>query len=208
MTADALSDLVLALVCAWIAARCLGGAHPRSGIGVAAVLIGLAAVLGVRRVSTWAPVNDAVRGAHQFASLVAAVGGFPLLAFSLHQPDSPLATRLAGAWWLVFVVAGTGVAAVVLGVKVWARVAPLLSCVWIGHAIFFKRAGAHRAKGAAGLACLLAAFAATLLMATPEQQLLGLFTRVQLLHYLMAVALWLLVQPPRSAAVPAAVPAR
>jgi hypothetical protein len=159
------------------------------------VLIGLAAVLGVLRFSTWAPFNEAVRGAHQFASLVAAVGAFPLLAFSLHQPDSPLATRRAGAWWLVFVVAGAGVAAVVLGVKVWARVAPLLSCVWIGHAVLFKRAGAHRALGAAGLACLLAAFAATLLMATPEQQLLGLFTRVQLLHYLMAVALCLLAWP-------------
>jgi hypothetical protein len=195
MTADALSDLALALVCAWIAARCLGGARPRAGIGVAAVLIGLAAVLGVLRFSTWAPFNEAVRGAHQFASLVAAVGAFPLLAFSLHQPDSPLATRRAGAWWLVFVVAGAGVAAVVLGVKVWARVAPLLSCVWIGHAVLFKRAGAHRALGAAGLACLLAAFAATLLMATPEQQLLGLFTRVQLLHYLMAVALCLLAWP-------------
>jgi hypothetical protein len=99
MTADALSDLVLALVCAGIAARCLGGARSRPGIGIAAVLIGLAAVLGVLRFSTWAPFNEAVRGAHQFASLVAAVGGFPLLAFSLHQPDSPLATRLAGAWW-------------------------------------------------------------------------------------------------------------
>ena len=46
MTADALSDLVLALVCAWIAARCLGGARPRSGIGVAAVL-GTAAGIAV-----------------------------------------------------------------------------------------------------------------------------------------------------------------
>jgi hypothetical protein len=208
MTADALSDLVLALVCAGIAARCLGGARSRPGIGIAAVLIGLAAVLGVLRFSTWAPFNEAVRGAHQFASLVAAVGGFPLLAFSLHQPDSPLATRLAGAWWLVFVVAGAGVAAVVLGVKVWARVAPLLSCIWIGHAVFFKRAGAHRAVGGAGLAFLLAAVAATLLMARPEQQLLGLFTRVQLLHYLMAVALWLLARAPRADAAAVVVPAR
>jgi hypothetical protein len=44
-------------------------------------------------------------------------------------------------------------------------------------------------------------------MAAPEQQLLGLFTRVQLLHYLMAVALWLLARAPRAdAAAVAALP--
>lgn len=65
MNPDALSDLVLLLVCAailWFHLR------QRPAVAVAAGLIGLAACLGVLRYSGWAEML----GPHRFTSLLAA----------------------------------------------------------------------------------------------------------------------------------------
>ena len=76
MNADALSDLVLLLVCGtivWFHRR------ERPALAVAAGLIGLAACLGVFRYSGWAEML----GPHRFTSLLAACAAFPLLASGL-----------------------------------------------------------------------------------------------------------------------------
>ena len=72
MNADALSDLVLLLVCAGIAWR---SKSARPAVAVASALIGAAAMLGVLRYSG-VPL---VWGPHRFASLLAACAAFLLL---------------------------------------------------------------------------------------------------------------------------------
>ena len=98
MNPDALSDLVLLLVCAaipWFHLR------QRPAVAVAAGLIGLAACLGVLRwYSGWAEML----GPHRFTSLLAACAAFPLLASGLRWPDAPLATRGAAVGRFVLVV--------------------------------------------------------------------------------------------------------
>lgn len=191
MTADAFSDLVLMAVCAVLAWRSLGREQPHAGIGVACVLIGAAALLGVFRFSEWDSINATVKGAHQFASLVAAVGAFPIWALSLAHPLSPITAKLAGAGWVSFVAAGLGVAVVVLGFKPWQQVVPLLCGLWIAHTVMVRWQGARRWRGVAGVLCLFGSFAAALLIPTPTTQVLGLFNKTQLLHYLLAAALLL-----------------
>jgi hypothetical protein len=149
MTPDAFSDLVLALTCAVLAHRCRGDG--RGGVAVACLLIGIAALLGMLRFSSWEPLATAVGGAHRFASLVAAVAGFPLLAFSLASPGGALARHAGGAWWLAFAVGGFGVAAWLLGFKVWAQLAPLASVAAIAWAVQRHGAGGRRWAGFAGV---------------------------------------------------------
>jgi hypothetical protein len=99
MNPDALSDLVLLLVCAavlWFHLR------QRPAVAMAAGLIGLAACLGVLRYSGWAEML----GPHRFTSLLAACAAFPLLASGLRWPDAPLATRGAAVGRFVLVVGG------------------------------------------------------------------------------------------------------
>jgi hypothetical protein len=69
-------------------------------------------------------------------------------------------------------------------------------------------AALRRPAAALGLARLRSLSKDAGWLALTEQQLLGLFTRVQLLHYLMAVALWLLARAPRADAAAVVVPAR
>jgi len=189
VTADAFSDLVLFAVCVWLAWQCLPAHVGRAGIGVACVLIGTAALLGVFRFSSWPDVSEAVRGAHQFAALVAAVGAFPIWAMSLAQPESAIAQRLAGAWWVTFVLAGVGVAVVVLGVKAWQQAVPLLCGLWIAYIVVTRRRGLQRWVGAAGVLCLMGTFGVALLVKVPEALVLGLVSKTQALHYLLAAAL-------------------
>lgn len=191
MTADAFSDLVLFAVCAWLARVSLPTARACAGLGIAYVLIGLAALLGVLRFSSWSLVSDLVQGAHQFASLAAAVGAFPILAYSLAYPDSALARRLSGAWWLTFVVGGMGVAFWILGVKSWAQVVPALCGLWIATTAVRRWQGRRKWLGVAGVGCLFASFAVVLLM-PPGTHGSGLLSRTQLLHYSLALALSLI----------------
>ena len=83
MTPDSFSDLALFLVCLGILHRCWWVQTDRAAIGLAGLLIGFAAALGVLRFSTWTEIGDLVKGVHQFASVLAAVAGFPMLALGI-----------------------------------------------------------------------------------------------------------------------------
>lgn len=90
MNGDALSDLILAFTCGWIAAREYG---KRPGIAIAVMIIGIAAVLGIFRFAgfEWA------FGPHAFSSTFAALAGTVLLAFSLNWPEDPIARNTIAA---------------------------------------------------------------------------------------------------------------
>ena len=193
MTADAFSDLVLFLVCAWLAYANFTQEEEPAGLGLTFVLIGLAAGLGVFRFSSFSGLSELVKGAHQFASLLSAVGAFPIWAFSLAYPESSLAKRLAGAWWLTFVVGGFGIAIWALGLKLWGQAIPALCGLWMVWTVLRGWRGRALWWGVAGLVCLFASFAATLLV-PPQVQVMGLLTKTQLLHYLLAAALVLLTK--------------
>ena len=128
MNLDALSDLVLLLVCAaivWFHLR------QRPALAVGAGLIGLAACLGVLRYSGWAEML----GPHRFASLLAACAAFPLLASGLRWPDAPLATRATAVGRFILVVGGVGIAATLAGATFWSQVVPGVSVLVIAWTV-------------------------------------------------------------------------
>ena len=180
MNADALSDLVLLLVCGvvvWFHRR------ERPALAVAAGLIGLAAGLGVLRYSGWAEML----GPHRFASLLAACAAFPLLAAGLRWPDAPLATRATAVGRFVLIGGGVGIALTLSGVTLWRDVVPGVSALVIAWTVVQQR----NAWGMAGTLALLGSFvvAAT---GKADSNYLGLFNAVQLMHYALALALALL----------------
>ena len=135
MNADALSDLVLLLVCAAVVWRDL---RTRPAIAVGAGLIGFAALLGVVRFSGVAMVY----GPHRFFSLLAACVAFSLLAAGLRWPDAAIAKRHAAIGRFVVVVGGLGVALTVLGVALWSQIVPGLSAVVIVWTALQQRSAA------------------------------------------------------------------
>ena len=180
MNADALSDLVLLLVCAailWFHLR------QRPAVAVAAGLIGLAACLGVLRYSGWAEML----GPHRFASLLAACAAFPLLAAGLRWPDAPLATRATAVGRFVLIVGGVGIALTLSNVALWRDVVPGVSALVIAWTVVQQR----NAWGMAGTLALLASFAVAA-TGKADSNYLGLFNTVQLMHYTLALALALL----------------
>lgn len=199
MTLDSLSDLVLALVCAGLIMQIRKYPKQCSSLGVVLFWIGLAAVFGVVRFSAWTAASGAVLGAHQFFSLFAAVGAFPLLALCLAYPQSPLAQRFIGGWWISFVAGGYGVAAVVLGFKLWGQIAPALSALAIITIVLFRYQAKQRLIGIIGTLFLLTGFGVNLGM-KPDMLIMGLVGKTQLLHYTLAIALILLTHPARSKA--------
>lgn len=181
MNLDALSDLVLLLVCAaivWFHLR------QRPALAVAAGLIGLAACLGVLRYSGWTEML----GPHRFASLLAACAAFPLLAAGLRWPDAPLATRATAVGRFVLVVGGVGVALTLAGVPLWRDLVPALSVLVIAWTVVQQR----NLWGMAGTLALVGSFvvAAT---GKADSNYLGLFNNVQLMHYTLALGLALLL---------------
>ena len=180
MNADALSDLVLLLVCGtivWFHRR------ERPALAVAAGLIGLAACLGVFRYSGWAEML----GPHRFASLLAACAAFPLLAAGLRWPDAPLATRATAVGRFVLIVGGVGIALTLSNVALWRDVVPGVSALVITWTVVQQR----NAWGMAGTLALLASFAVAA-TGKADSNYLGLFNTVQLMHYTLALALALL----------------
>lgn len=190
MTLDSFSELVLAMVCAWIIWRSLKAPQSFAGIGLAAALIGFAALLGLVKFSSFSEASEVVSGPHRFASLVAAVGAFPILAYSLAQPASPIAMRLAGAWRMTFVLAGFSVAIVALGFKLWGQIVPAVCALWIGYTVLFTTKKRSLLL-VLGWLSLLASFAVTLLI-KPDAIVVGVLSKPQLLHYFLALALILL----------------
>ncbi|MBK6558222.1 MAG: hypothetical protein IPG16_13800 [Comamonadaceae bacterium] len=179
MNPDALSDLVLLLVCAailWFHLR------QRPAVAVAAGLIGLAACLGVLRYSGWAEML----GPHRFTSLLAACAAFPLLASGLRWPDAPLATWRGGRAFCAGR-GGVGIVLTLAGLALWSQVVPGVCALVIAWTAVQQR----NTWGLAGTLALLGSFvvAAT---GKADSNYLGLFNTVQLMHYTLALALALL----------------
>lgn len=175
MNGNAASDLVLALVCGWVVATKMAR---QPGLGLAALLIGVAAALGVLRFSGL----EAVAGAHRFASLVAACAGFPLLAWAVRWPDDPIAATAAGASRAALLAGGIGVGATVLGLAAWGQGVAAISALVIVVTVLQRR----EAAGIAGASALVVALgAAATGKAAP-------FDATVVLHLGMAAALGLL----------------
>lgn len=104
MNADALSDLILALVCAYLgwSAGC-----QRAAWTGGMLILGIASTLGVLRFSEvpWA------LGPHKFMSVFSACVSFTLFAIALRWPFSPTSTRMAAAGRFIVLVGGFGVSA-------------------------------------------------------------------------------------------------
>lgn len=183
MNADALSDLVLLVVCAGVVWR---NRSARPAVAVASALIGAAALLGVLRFSG-VPL---VWGPHRFASLLAACAAFPMLAAGLRWADGALATRYAAVGRFVVVWGGVGVALTALGVNLWRDVVPGLSALLIVVTVVQQRS----AVGTLGALLLVGSFvvAAT---GKPDTLYLNQFNSTQALHYLLAAGLLLLAWP-------------
>ena len=194
MNPDALSDLVLLLVCATVAWRDL---RTRPAIAVGAGLIGLAALLGVLRFSGVAMVY----GPHRFFSLLAACVAFTLLAAGLRWPDAAIARRAAAVGRCVVVVGGVGVALTVMGVGLWSQIVPGLSALVIVWTALQQR----RALAIVGALLLVGSFAVAA-NGKPGTLYLDYFNSTQALHYLLAAGIALLALPRLSAQADASAP--
>jgi len=180
MNGNAASDLVLALVCGWVVATRMAR---QPGFGVAALLIGVAAALGVLRFGGL----EALSGAHRFASLVSACAGFPLLAWSVRWPDDPIVATMKGASRAALLAGGIGVGATVLGLAAWGPGVALLCGLVIAVTAVQRR----EAAGIAGAAALLVAMGAAGLGAAAP------FNTTVVLHLGLAAALVLLANQRR-----------
>ncbi len=169
------SDLVLALVCGWLVAARMAR---QPGLGLAALLIGLAAVLGVLRFGGF----DLVTGPHRFASMLSAVAAFPLLAWVLRWPDDPIAVRFAGAARAVLLLGGIGVTATLTGVSGWGPAVSVVSAVMIMVTMVEQR----NPVGIIGAVVLIVALAAA------AAGKAALFDSTVVLHLGLAAALALL----------------
>jgi len=177
MTANAASDLVLGLACGWVVATRIGR---QPGFGLAALLIGIAAALGVLRYTG----VDVVSGAHRFASLTSACAAFLLIAWALRWPDDPIVITMAGAVRAAMLAAGVGIGATVLGLSAWGAAISVSAALLISVTMVQRRNGV----GVAGAAALVIAMAASALgKAAP-------FNAIVVLHVGLAAALLLLAR--------------
>ncbi len=178
MNADAVSDLVLAIVCFIVSLKNL---RARPGLAVASGMLGMAAVFGVLRFSGIAQLL----GPHRFASLLAACAAFPLLAIAIRWPDDPLACRTTAAARFIFLAGAAGVALTMLGLESWRQLVPAASVTVIFIAVVLQRSPVGIAGASAFVASLLAAGQASTAIPGP-------LTSMQWMHYLMAAGLGLL----------------
>jgi hypothetical protein len=175
MNGNAASDLVLALACGWVVMTRLAR---QPGFGLAALLIGVAAALGVLRFSGL----EMAAGAHRFASLVSACAGFPLLAWAVRWPNDPIAATRAGATRAGVLAGGIGVGATVLGLDAWGQGIALVSAIVIAVTVVQRRSAAGIA---AAVALIIGMAAAAIGKAAP-------FNATVVLHLGLAAALVLL----------------
>ncbi len=189
MNADALSDLVLLLVCAGLA---LQGYRARPGVAVGLMLLGLAATFGVLRFSGM----GVLLGPHRFASMLSACAAFPLLAASLRWPDAPTARRTTAAGRFVLVWGGWGVALHLVTGGIWSQVVPGVAALLIVWTALQQRS----LMAIAGAASLVGSFVVAAL-GKPGDLYLGVFNSTQALHYLLAAGLLLLCLPRQAAPV-------
>ncbi|MBM3963703.1 MAG: hypothetical protein FJ308_01355 [Planctomycetes bacterium] len=191
MTHDAFSDLVLFSVCLYFFCINLTPSQQRAGLSIACLWIGLAAGLGVIKFSNFSPMNQWAQGPHRIIAAIAAVSSFPILAFSLTYPNSPIARRMDGAWWFTFIVGGLGIAIWLSGAKIWAQIVPAICSVPITIAILGSSKGKQVWLGILASASLFASFGVALFTG-PTTKILNVFSGTQLLHYFLAVAIFLI----------------
>lgn len=175
-TGFAISDVVLALACGFIALRV---ARARPGVALACAAIGIAATIGALRFS----VLPELSGAHRFLSLTGSTAALPLLAASLAWPDGQAAKTGRGAALTLLVGSALGIAVVVgAGFPLWGQAVPALSAIAI-------LAGAVRAgipRKFMGALILVATFGFV-----AAKVPLGGFEPLEVLHYGMTAALLL-----------------
>jgi hypothetical protein len=181
MNLDALSDLILVLVCATLIWK-YGRQQP--ALGIAAGLVGFAGCFGVLRFSGVAELL----GPHRFFSLVAAVAAFPLLASALRWPDAPSSLRTTAAGRFALVAASFGIVARLAGFSLWEQVVPGGAALLIAITMVQRR----EILGLLGATALLGSFAVAAVGRAGEVYL-GFFDATQLMHYTLALALALLM---------------
>lgn len=173
MNADALSDLVLALVGLSIARQQL---RVRPALAVGALLIGLAAAMGVLR---YAGLSEAL-GPHRFLSLLAACAGFPLLALAVRWPDDPIARHVTAAGRFVLIAGAIGVVLTLAGATLWRDLLPAAAVLAIALTAVEQRQAPLIIAALALIAALVIA---------GLQLSVGPLNTVQALHYLLAIGL-------------------
>ena len=180
MNANALSDLILALVCAYLG---WSAGRQRAAWTGGMLILGIASTLGVLRFSEvpWA------LGPHKFMSVFSACVSFTLFAIALRWPFSPTSTRMAAAGRFIVLVGGFGVSAALTVAPWWGQALPGLSIILI-VATMLQRKSLVGILGALSLVGGFAVFAAV----KPDVLLAGMFNKVQALHYLLAIGLLLL----------------
>lgn len=189
MNADAISDLLLALICllivwrTWIAPA--GISQP--GVALAVASIGVAAALGVL---SYSGIVAAI-GPHDFFSLIATVAGVPLLAASLYWPHS-LAAKHPRAAALSLIFGGClGVVAVsALNLQWWSQLVPGIAIALIVLTAWRQRT----LQFWLGTLLLIAAF----VVLSARLSIVGASSE-QGLHVLMSAGLLLLTWPRKSA---------
>ena len=146
------------------------------------VVLGSAAVLGTLRFSGLLPLP----ALHQFASMLGAGVGLPLLAIAVSQPTSAVATQRRYAWiFAVLAAVLCTVLVMVVQFKAWAAACALVSTLTVvGYGLSHRQG----LSTAAGLVILLAlgAFAAKLQ--------LGVLQPGDFLHMGLALGLLLLAR--------------
>ncbi len=172
MAADAFSDGVLALVCL---ALVLAHRRYNQGLVLAYGVIGVVAAVGALRYSFF----PALSSAHALGSLLASVAAIPLLACSLLWQDKRIALHWRTAWLFLFINSAIGLWVAAMGLQDWwqniCAVAALL--ILTGHV-----ARQRDLLSINGLLFVIAAF-----VVHSVQWRAGLFSTVQLLHYLLAI---------------------
>jgi hypothetical protein len=118
---------------------------------------------------------------HDFFSLIATIAGVPLLAASLLWPSSLVATQWRAAWLFIVVLGALGVLFVVALAQLWwQQLIPALALLGL---ITF----AWRQRDL--LTWLAVFFLSSAFLVSALQWQAGLFSSVQLLHYLMSLGL-------------------
>ncbi len=177
MNSVALSDLVLTLACIWVCRLNLRGG---AAVTLAAGQIGLAAALGVGFYSGTASLD----GAHRLASQLSASIAFPMMAIGYAFPKHRVARRygLAAACGVVLGLAGFGAAALGL-----AQTGSVISIFSVGVMVWATAIAPNLIR-ITGMVYLVASLA-VVAVGGPATRFFHSFSRVEMLHYLLATAL-------------------
>jgi hypothetical protein len=174
---DAISDLVLVLVCVLLLLR---NARLRPGIAYACAGVGCAAATGVLHLSGFA----AASGPHRFFTLMASCTALPLLADAMIWPNGEPARTRRGAALFLFMSSLVAIVLVIgLKLALWLQIVPGLAALGILYGSLQNR----RPPAIVGALILVASFG-MLVLGVPLRPL----SQAELLHYAMAVALLLI----------------